>query len=31
MTAPTLDVQELETHFFSKEGVVKAVDDVSFQ
>jgi peptide/nickel transport system ATP-binding protein len=28
--APTLEVKDLRTHFFTKEGVVKAVDDVSF-
>jgi peptide/nickel transport system ATP-binding protein len=28
--APTLEVQGLQTHFFTKAGVVKAVDDVSF-
>jgi len=27
---PTLDVRNLRTHFFTKAGVVKAVDDVSF-
>ncbi|MBT6277914.1 MAG: ABC transporter ATP-binding protein, partial [Chromatiales bacterium] len=27
---PTLDVRNLRTHFFTKTGVVKAVDDVSF-
>lgn len=27
---PTLTVQNLRTHFFTKAGVVKAVDDVSF-
>ncbi len=27
---PTLQVEDLQTHFFSKEGVVKAVDGVSF-
>ncbi len=31
MTAPTLQVENLRTHFFSKDGVVKAVDDVSFE
>ena len=30
MTAPVLDVEGLRTHFFTKAGVVKAVDDVSF-
>jgi len=28
--APTLQVKNLKTHFFTKVGVVKAVDDVSF-
>ncbi|UUX50543.1 ABC transporter ATP-binding protein [Nisaea acidiphila] len=27
---PTLEVRNLQTHFFTKAGVVKAVDDVSF-
>jgi peptide/nickel transport system ATP-binding protein len=30
MTAPTLAVENLQTHFFTKAGVVKAVNDVSF-
>jgi peptide/nickel transport system ATP-binding protein len=30
MTSPTLDVRNLRTHFFTSEGVVPAVDDVSF-
>jgi peptide/nickel transport system ATP-binding protein len=30
-TAPTLEVAGLRTHFFTKAGVVKAVDDVSFE
>ncbi len=30
-TAPTLEVAGLRTHFFTKAGVVKAVDDVSFK
>src|SRR3954470_15507553 len=30
MTAPTLEVRNLQTHFFTRAGVVKAVDDVSF-
>jgi peptide/nickel transport system ATP-binding protein len=30
MTAPTLEVRELRTHFFTRGGVVKAVDGVSF-
>jgi peptide/nickel transport system ATP-binding protein len=29
-TAPTLEVRNLRTHFFTRAGVVKAVDDVSF-
>ncbi|CAH0202809.1 ABC transporter ATP-binding protein [Roseomonas sp. CECT 9278] len=29
-TAPTLEVRNLQTHFFTRAGVVKAVDDVSF-
>ncbi len=28
--APTLQVEGLRTHFFTKSGIVKAVDDVSF-
>lgn len=28
---PILDVRNLQTHFFTKSGVLKAVDDVSFQ
>ncbi len=28
---PLLDIQELKTHFFTEDGVVQAVDDVSFQ
>jgi peptide/nickel transport system ATP-binding protein len=31
MTAPILTVEGLRTHFFTRAGVVKAVDDVSFQ
>jgi len=31
MTAPLLRVEGLRTHFFTKAGVVKAVDDVSFE
>src|SRR3546814_5344230 len=31
MTAPTLEVRDLATHFFTREGVVKAVDGVSFR
>ena len=30
MTAHTLRVENLKTHFFTEDGVVKAVDDVSF-
>ncbi|NGM22626.1 ABC transporter ATP-binding protein [Roseomonas stagni] len=30
MSAPTLEVRNLCTHFFTRAGVVKAVDDVSF-
>ena len=30
-SVPTLAVEGLRTHFFTKIGVVKAVDDVSFQ
>ena len=30
MTTATLDVRNLRTHFFTRAGVVKAVDDVSF-
>jgi peptide/nickel transport system ATP-binding protein len=30
MTPPLLRVEGLRTHFFTKAGVVKAVDDVSF-
>ena len=30
MSAPLLDVSGLSTHFFTKAGVVKAVEDVSF-
>ena len=31
MTDPVLSVQNLRTHFFTRAGVVKAVDDVSFE
>ena len=31
MSDLTLDVQGLSTHFFTRAGVVKAVDDISFQ
>jgi peptide/nickel transport system ATP-binding protein len=31
MTAPTLEVTDLKTHFFTREGVAKAVDGVSFK
>jgi peptide/nickel transport system ATP-binding protein len=31
MSVPTLAVAGLRTHFFTKRGVVKAVDDVSFE
>jgi len=27
---PILEIKNLKTHFFKKEGVVKAVDDISF-
>src|SRR5213080_4249874 len=30
MSEPVLRVEELKTHFFTRAGVVKAVDDVSF-
>jgi len=30
MSTPTLEVRGLSTHFFSRAGVVRAVDDVSF-
>jgi peptide/nickel transport system ATP-binding protein len=30
MTQPTLRVEQLRTHFFTRRGVVKAVEDVSF-
>ena len=30
MMAPTLEVRDLQTHFFTRAGVVKAVDGVSF-
>ena len=31
MTDPVLQVDRLHTHFFTKSGVVKSVDDVSFR
>ena len=31
MTTPTLEVENLSTHFFTKAGTVKAVDGVSFR
>jgi peptide/nickel transport system ATP-binding protein len=31
MSAPLLEVEGLRMHFFTREGVVKAVDDVSFR
>ena len=31
MTEPVLSVEGLKTHFFTKAGVVKSVDDVSFE
>ena len=31
MSAPLLEVEGLRTHFFTRAGVVKAVDDVSFR
>ncbi len=31
MTTPTLEVYSLRTHFFTKNGVIKAVDGVSFK
>jgi peptide/nickel transport system ATP-binding protein len=30
MSAPVLAIEGLQTHFFTRQGVVKAVDDVSF-
>ncbi len=30
MSEPTLRVENLRTHFFTRQGVVKAVEDVSF-
>ena len=30
MTTPTLTVQNLQMHFAARDGVVKAVEDVSF-
>ena len=31
MTEPILKVEDLRTHFFTRQGVVKAVDGVSFE
>lgn len=31
MSAPLLQVEGLKTHFFTEEGVTRAVDDVSFE
>jgi peptide/nickel transport system ATP-binding protein len=31
MTAPLLEVKDLKTHFFSEDGITRAVDGVSFQ
>ncbi|HKX38665.1 MAG TPA: ATP-binding cassette domain-containing protein, partial [Burkholderiales bacterium] len=31
MSANTLEVQDLKTHFFTRAGVVRAVDGVSFE
>ena len=30
MAEPTLSVKDLETHFFTRDGVAKAVDKISF-
>ena len=30
MTAPVLEVEDLATHFFTRAGIAKAVDGVSF-
>ena len=30
MTAPTLDVQDLKTHFYTSAGVVQAVDGITY-
>ncbi len=31
MEAPILKVEDLKTHFFTRSGVVKAVDGISFE
>jgi len=31
MSAPVIDIQNLRTHFHTEEGVVRAVDDISFR
>ncbi len=31
MNKPLLDVRDLSTHFFTEEGVVRAVENVSFE
>jgi peptide/nickel transport system ATP-binding protein len=30
VTAPLLEIDNLKTHFFTRDGVVRAVDGVSF-